>query len=227
MSELVFRDDGRVITKSNFDPAMATLPIGWKHHVVGLDLGRNDPTAIVVVEDKCLPDGNDLGLRTRTVVFHETVQLYSYTDIADFLVKRLAQLHAPKLAIDASGLGQPFSSVLTQAGVEHYAVTMTAGASLKQEGTKVSVAKNLLIENMAVGLETGALTIADDLPQKQELVNEIASFEMKATSAGNLVLDGGGKGHHADRAVALALAYLSTTHLRKQRFAARKLTNWH
>lgn len=33
------------------------------------------------------------------------------------------------------------------------------------------------------------------------------------TSAGNLVLQGGGRGHHADRFVAMSLALLNETHL--------------
>ena len=40
-----------------------------------------------------------------------------------------------------------------------------------------------------------------------ELITEIASFELAPTPAGNLVLQGGGKGHHAGMAVALALAW--------------------
>ncbi|NTT87756.1 hypothetical protein [Tabrizicola fusiformis] len=154
-----------------------------------------------------------LGDRRCTVVFQESIQLYSYTDLADHVARRLSKIPNWTLAIDASGLGGPFSSTLDLAGIEHFAVTMTAGASLSRKGRDVTVAKTLLLENLAVGLETHALTIAHDLPGKQDLLNEVASFELASTSAGNLVLQGGGKGHHADRAVALALAYLSVTHL--------------
>ncbi|PIE13504.1 MAG: hypothetical protein CSA68_11650 [Rhodobacterales bacterium] len=217
---MIHLKDGRVTLPSNADPAAAgTQVTGWVRHHVGMDLGRNDPSAIVVIRDECYPQftgrgfEQELGPRKCTVVFQETVQLYSYTDLADFLARRLGQIPNWALAIDASGLGAPFSSTLDNAGIEHWAVVMTAGASLSKKGKDVTCAKTILLENLAVGLETGALTIAHDLEGKQDLLNEIASFELASTSAGNLVLQGGGKGHHADRAIAAALAYLSATHL--------------
>lgn len=212
--------DGRVVLPSNADPAAAnTVVYGWVRHHVGLDLGRNDPSALVVVRDECFPEFSGrgfeqkLGVRKCTVVYQESVQLYSYTDLADHVARRLQRIPNWSLAIDASGLGAPFSSTLDLAGIEHWSVVMTAGASLSRKGKQVTVAKTMLLENMAVGLETGALRVAHDLVGKQDLLNEVASFELATTSAGNLVLQGGGKGHHADRAIGLALAYLCATHL--------------
>jgi hypothetical protein len=225
--------DGRIVLPSNADPAAAgTVVHGWVRHHVGMDLGRNDPSAIVVVRDECYPQftgrgfEQELGPRRCTVVFQETVQLYSYTDLADFLVRRLGQIPNWTLAIDASGLGAPFSSTLDNAGIEHFAVVMTAGSNLTRKGKDVTCAKTLLLENMAVGLETHFLTVAHDLDGKQDLLNEIASFELASTSAGNLVLQGGGKGHHADRAIATALAYLSATHLDTYTGGQHRLTGW-
>lgn len=219
-SPLQFLADGRVCLPSNADPAAAgTVVYGWVRHHVGLDLGRNDPSALVVIKDTCYPKFSgrgweqELGPRHLTVVFQESVQLYSYTDLADHVARRLARIPNHTLAIDASGLGAPFSSTLDLAGIAHFAVVMTAGANLTKKGKDVTVAKTLLLENLAVGLETRALTIAHDLVGKQDLLNEVGSFELASTSAGNLVLQGGGRGHHADRAIALALAYLSATHL--------------
>ena len=229
-----FLKDGRVVLPSNADPAAAnTVVYGWIKNHVGLDLGRNDPSAIVVVRDECFPEfsgrgfDQQLGPRRCTVVFQESIQLFSYTDLADHLARRLNKIPNWTLAIDASGLGAPFSSQLDLAGIEHFSVVMTAGANLSRKGKSVTCAKTLLLENMAVGLETGALTVAHDLPGKQYLLNEISSFELASTSAGNLVLSGGGKGHHADRAIALALAYLSATHLDTGNLAVQqKLLGW-
>lgn len=227
------RKDGRVVLPSNADPAAAGSTVyGWVKHHVGMDLGRNDPSAIVAVRDECYPHftgrgfEQELGPRKYTVVFQETIQLYSYTDLADFLAKRLHKIPNWSLAVDASGLGAPFSSTLDNAGIEHHAVVMTAGSNLSRKGKNVSCAKTLLLENMAVGIETGALTVAHDLDGKQDLLNEVASFELASTSAGNLVLQGGGKGHHADRAIALALAYLSATHLDTYTGGQHSLTGW-
>ena len=228
-----FHKDGRVTLPSNADPAAAgTYVEGWVKHRVGMDLGRSDPSAIVVIRDECYPQftgrsfEQELGPRKCTVVFQETVQLYSYTDLADFLARRLSAIPNWSLAIDASGLGAPFSSTLDLAGLDHWSVVMTAGANLSKSGKDVKVAKTLLLENMAVGLETRALTVADDLQGKQDLLNEIASFELASTSAGNLVLQGGGKGHHADRAIATALAYLSATHLDTYTGGSYHLHGW-
>lgn len=225
--------DGRVVLPSNADPAAAgSVVYGWVRHHVGMDLGRNDPSAIVVIRDECYPRytgrgfEQTLGQRKCTVVFQETIQLYSYTDLADFLAKRLNQIPYWTLAIDSSGLGAPFSSTLDNAGIEHFAVVMTAGSNLTRKGKDVACAKTLLLENMAVGLETGALTVAHDIDGKQDLLNEIASFELKSTSSGNLVLQGGGKGHHADRAIATALAYLSATHLDTYQGGQYSLHGW-
>ena len=181
MLDLIERPDGRVVLRTNGDPAAAGHTVyGWRRHRVGMDLGRNDPSALVVLRDECLPEltgrgfEQRLGPRRVTVVFEETIQLYSYTDLADYLARRLSQIEHATLAIDASGLGQPFSSVLDQAGIEHWPCVMTAGAKLNRDGRNVTVSKTLLVENMAVGFETGALTIADDLPGKQDLLNEVA-----------------------------------------------------
>ncbi|EAP83967.1 hypothetical protein [Sulfitobacter sp. EE-36] len=221
--EFIFHKDGTVTLPSNSDPAAAgTHKRGWVRHHVGMDLGRNDPSAIVVVRDECYQQftgrgfEQELGPRQATVVFQETIQLFSYTDLADYLAKRLLKIPHWTLTVDASGLGQPFSSVLDQAGIEHLGVVITAGSAITRDGNTVRCSKSLLVENLAAGVETGGLTVADDLGGKQDLINEIASFELTSTSAGNLVLAGGGKGHHADRAIAAALAYLRVTHLGAQ-----------
>ena len=131
------------------------------------------------------------------------------------------------LAVDKmTWFGAPFSSTLDNAGIEHFAVVMTAGANLSRKGKDVTCAKTLLLENMAVGLETQALTVAHDLDGKQDLLNEIAPFELASTSSGNLVLQCVGKGHHADRAIATALAYLSATHLDAYQGGEYRLRGW-
>jgi hypothetical protein len=229
MLDLTYHEDGRVTVNRGADPGVQSIA-GWSRHSVGCDLGRNDPTALVVVKDECLPVLKDellvLGPRRRTAVYHETIAQTSYTDIANYLSRFLFKLRAWVLTIDASGLGGPFSDQLLAAGIEHWAVTMTGGEGMNRNGYKVSCSKNLLLETMASGFETGDLMIAGDLPQKDLLLQEIASFELATTSAGNLVLQGGGKGHHADRAVACALAYLQTERLQKSYVGVGRLRGY-
>jgi hypothetical protein len=219
VSELILLDGGRVALKTHNDPAVERV-LGHDRFFLGLDLGRSDPSALVLLRDKQFPEWQKgrqvLGLRTRTVVYADRVRATAYTDIASHVASMLAKPDLQgrtKLCVDATGLGAPFCDVLTQGGVEHFAMTMTAGASWSRDDHRVTVSKNTLLETLASGFETSALGIAHDLPLKSELMSEIASFELASTAAGNLVLQGGGKGHHADMAVALALAFFASTHL--------------
>ena len=117
--------------------------------------------------------------------------------------------------------------MLTDSGIDHIAITMTAGATWTRKGHRVSFSKNLLLETLAGGSETGALTIAHDLPLKAKLSAEIGSFELSTTAAGNLVLQGGGKGHHADMAVALALAFFASNNLVGGCIGQFRLAGWY
>jgi hypothetical protein len=220
MSELIELPGGRVALKSHFDPAVERV-LGHDRFFLGLDLGRNDPSALVLVRDKQFPEWGGgsrqvLGPRTRTVVFADRIRATAYTDVASHVAAMLAKIDLQgrtMLCVDSTGLGAPFCDVLTQGGIDHIAMTMTAGASWSRDGHRVSVSKNMLLETLASGFETAALGIAHDLPLKTELMAEIASFELATTAAGNLVLQGGGKGHHADMAIALALAYFASENL--------------
>jgi hypothetical protein len=233
MSELIHLDGGRVALKAHNDPAVERV-LGHDRFFLGLDLGRSDPSALVLVHDKQYPEWGKgarqvLGLRSRTVVFADRIRATAYTDIANHVAAMLAKpdLHGrTKLCVDSTGLGAPFCDVLTQGGIEHFAMTMTAGASWTQDGRRVTVSKNTLLETLASGFETSALGIAHDLPLKGELVAEIASFELASTAAGNLVLQGGGKGHHADMAIALALAYFASEHLLPGFTGVGQLEGW-
>lgn len=217
---LQFLPDGRVCLPSNSDPAAAGHVVyGWCAHRCGLDLGRSDPSALVVVRDECFPEFTGrgfeqrLGPRRLTVVWQESCGIFDYSALVDHIARRLSKIPNWTLAIDASGLGAPFSSQLDLAGLDHFSVVMTAGASLTKSGKTVHVSKSLLLENLAVHLENGGLTMAHDLAGKQDLLREISAFQLESTASGNLVLKGGGKGHNSDRAIALSLALLTATHL--------------
>lgn len=234
MSELIYLDGGRVALKSHADPAVERV-LGHDRFFLGLDLGRNDPTAIVLLHDVQLPEwgrGSQqiLGERTRTVVYADRIRQTAYLDIAAHvaaLIENPELKGRTQLCIDASSMGAPFSEVLTQNHIEHLAMTITAGASWRRDGHRVTVAKNLLIECMAGGFERSDIAIAHDLPLKDQLVQEIASFELATTAAGNLVLAGGGKGHHADMAIALALAFFASQNLLPGFTGVGQLENWY
>lgn len=73
----------------------------------------------------------------------------------------------------------------------------------------------------------GTLTITHDLPLRTELMTEITSFELTTPQAGSLVLQGGGRGHHADMAVALALAWFASERLADGVVQEVRLANWY
>ena len=202
MPELEYLDHGRIILPTNGDPAINRVE-GYERYFLGLDLGRNDPTALVLVRDRQLPQWKtsirqELGKRTRTVVLcrpHTRDGLHGHRRACRASCSReRSSRERRRLCVDATGLGTPFCDVLTEGGIDHLAITMTAGASWTRTGHRVTVSKNLLLETLASGFETGALTIAHDLPLRAELTTEIASFELATTQAGNLVLQGGGRG---------------------------------
>lgn len=233
--EVVERADGTLVLPSNADPACAMHQVlGWRRLSVGLDIGGrgDDPSALVIVRSECRPffTGRGfeqaLGLPRYTVVFSETVKCAEATDVVDWLARRLQQLKNWSLTADSSGLGGPVISMIEAAKIPVTAVTMTAGSALNRKGNRVTCSKSILFENAASLLETGQLQIAHNLPERQELMNEITSVEFKETSAGNLVLQGGGRGHHADRFVGLCLALLHETHIGGQRFTTSKIANY-
>lgn len=233
MGDLIDLGAGRVGLRAGPDPAIERVT-GFDRFFMGLDLGRNDPSAIVIVRDTCLPEWEDgyrqrLGDRTRTVVYADRIRATAYTDIAAHVAQVLAKpdLHdRTTLCVDATGLGGPFCDVLTEGGIDHYAMTMTAGAAWSRKGHRVSVSKNVLLETLAGGFETGALQIAHDLPLRSQLMAEIASFELASTAAGNLVLQGGGKGHHADMAIATSLAFFASENLIAGFTGVGRLDGW-
>ena len=89
-------------------------------------------------------------------------------------------------------------------------ITITAGTATSRKGRHYHVAKTVLLGDLANALETRQLQIAHDLPLRDRLMRELESFEVKTTAAGNTVLDARANEHHADLAIAAAIAlYLS------------------
>ena len=64
----------------------------------------------------------------------------------------------------------------------------------------------VLLGDLANGLETRKVIVAHDLPLRDRFMQELESFEVKTTAAGNTVLDARAAEHHADLAIAAAIA---------------------
>lgn len=234
--EVVERDDGRLLLPTNADPAsIGHEKVGFRRLSVALDVGGRgeDPSAITIIRAESRPYMTGRGWEQAltppkyTVVWTETAKLAEATDVVDWTVSILRRLKNWRFSFDCTGMGAPLESMFSQAKVAATPFVMTAGAAHSRDGRRIRVAKNLLFENAATCLENGSLSIACDLPEREALLREIQSVEFQTTSAGNLTLQGGGRGHHADRFVAMCIALFSETHVAPQRFEVGKLQGYY
>lgn len=202
-----------VILPTGNDPAIRRVTGHHRFHI-GLDLGQSDPSAIVVCEDRQYPiwEGGQQRLekRQRSIVYADRIQDTRYVEIARHiaaLTQRSPIANRWTLTVDATGVGRAFVEVLSELGIAHMPVQMVGGMSITSSGRFTNVAKNLLITSLAGAFETQQLTIASDLPSRQQLMIELESFQVKFSASGNQIFDGGGDGHHADMVIAACLAW--------------------
>lgn len=237
MSELIELDGGRLVLPTSADPAGAGHQrVGWRRYSVGLDVGGrgDDPSAVCIIKSESRPYMTGRGWQQAltppeyTVVYTETVRLDDATDVVDWTVGLLRKLKNWSFAFDAGGIGAPLVGMYAAAGVPCTGIVTTAGSAVTRKGNLAYVSKGILFENAATCLETGQLRIAAGLPEmeKQALLSEMQSVEYAETSAGNLTLKAGGKGHHADRFSALCFSLINETHLRTQPLEVRKVSGY-
>lgn len=208
----VFQGDSVILPTGN-DPAIQRVTGHHRFHI-GLDLGQHDPSGVVIIEDRQYPVWANarqaLEKRQRSVVYADRIQDTRYIEIARHiaaLTQRSPIADRWTLTVDATGVGRAFVEVLSELGIAHMPVQMVGGTSITQSGRFTNVAKNLLITSLAGGFETQQLTIAGDLPSRQQLMIELESFQVKFSASGNQIFDGGGEGHHADMVIAACLAW--------------------
>lgn len=218
MTDQHFAFDGETVRlRTGNDPGVQRLT-GHRRYVIAADLGSaKDPTGITIIEDEQLPiptaNGWRMGPRNRTLVFAERLREHRYTEIAEYLralQQKPALIGRSRLALDASGVGRGCSDFLHEANMPHTAIQMVAGSSWRRAGRFINVSKQVLMSELAVALEIGALRIAGDLPAKQDLLVELESFQTKQSASGVQVLDAGGADHHADIAVCLAIGWFTS-----------------
>lgn len=232
---MIERDDGSLVLETPSDPAVAgNMKVGYRRLHVGLDVGGRgeDPSAISIIRSVVRPYLTGRGWEQRltapqhTIVHTEVANLNEATDVVDWIATTMGKLKNASLYFDAGGLGAPLVSMFGQAKIAATPVVSVAGSSMRRDGNVVYVAKTLMLEDMASAFESGTLQIAHNLPDRDRLVNEIQSIQYAETSAGNLVLKGGGRGHHADRAIATAIALLGAQRINAQRVTVSKLRGY-
>lgn len=231
---IVERADGTLALDLPSDPAAeGGRRLGYRRYAVGFDLGGRgeDPSAICILKSEAIPYLTGRGFEQRvtppkhTVVYTSTARLAEATDAVDWVTTILRKLDRRwTFAFDATGMGAPLVSMFGQAKVAATPVIMTAGASMRREGGRIYISKNLMLEQLAIAFENNSLMIAADLPERDDLVREITSIEYQVTSAGNMTLQGGGKGHHADRAIACALSLVAAQHVASNAIEVRRVS---
>ena len=220
MTELVQQGEGLILPCS--DPAVTVVP-GYRRFLVGQDIAQaRDKNAICILLDERIPEwcdtGQQLGKRRREIVNVEYIPHMSYTDLAQ--VTRNLMLDASiagraYLAVDAGGPGRAYCDLLNDRAVQHTRVTITGGENESEHKERAqtynSVGKVRLLSMLNSALHTGELKVGD-FPLRDELRQELESFEADITAAGRMRIDGGTDFSHSDAAIAAALAYWLSDH---------------
>lgn len=161
--------------------ATATVqePLPNREYIMGVDLGRHQDFTVIIIMD------------TRT---HKMVYFDRFNQIDWNLQKARIEAVARRynnatIRIDATGLGDPISGDLRNAGlmVDPYVFTNSS--------------KKVLIENLSLKLEQDAIKII----QVPELIEELESLRWEKTASGNIRYEAP-EGKHDDCVMSLALA---------------------
>lgn len=232
--KLIHMPDGQVINETNHDPAVPRVT-GWQRFWIGADLGQaNDFSAICVIKDECLPTiinkRVELGPQKRTIIFADRFRGVSYVDVVDHMIRlKNAKPFGGKslLVIDGTSIGRVVSDMLQDQNVPHTAVQMTAGQEWRRKGRYVNASKTLMIENTSVLFAAGELKFAHDLPLRGEIEQDLASFSLATTAAGNQVIkQSRNASGHGDLGISLIVAAFASQYLVGQTLTVGKLENY-
>ncbi|WP_246035865.1 hypothetical protein [Aliishimia ponticola] len=218
------------------DPAIPRVT-GYQRYWIGADLGQaNDFSSAVVIKDQCLPvstgSGVVLGSRERTVVYADKFRGVSYVEVVDHLIRlRNAPPFGGKsqLVIDGTSIGRVVSDMLWEQNVDHSAIQMTGGQEWSKKGSRyVNAGKTFMIENLAVLFASGDIKFAHDLPLRDEIEADLASFTMQTTAAGNqIITQSRSAAGHGDLGIALIVGGFASQYLKPQTILVSTLRGWH
>ena len=233
---VVFLPDGRVVNETRQDPAIPRVT-GYSTYWVAADLGQaNDYSAVVVIKDEALPimDGGKVivGPRARTVVYADRFRGVSYVDVVDHLIKlRNAPPFGGKseLVIDGTSIGRVCSDMMWDQGVDHTAIQMTGGQDWSKKSARyVNAGKTFMVENTSVLFASGDLKFAHDLPLREEIESDLASFSITTTAAGNqIITQSRSSAGHGDLGIALIVGAFATQYLNPQTILTGHLRGWY
>ena len=235
MTEPEFHKDGRVTLGTGFDPIIEPV-VGYERFYLAADLGQaNDYTATMLIRDRRVPvyassTRQVLGPRERVVVYADRFRGVSYVDVLGHLLDLMQRPQVAgrvELSIDATGLGRVVHDMAVEKNIPHHAVQMTTGQQWSRNGQYISVGKTLLVETLSVAFSSGELAFAADLPLRKQIEEDLASFTLTTTAAGNqIITQSRTAAGHGDLGIALAIAAFTSQHLRPRVFEQRKLAGY-
>ena len=193
-----------------------TRPPDERRCVIGVDLGQAvDSTAVVIAEQERF-DAEGGRQATRLLVRH--VERLPLGTGYPAVVERLAQIkfnqrpeveaflrRAPML-MDATGLGRPVVEMAKERGLNVVPVVFTGGdrATFDDQSRSWRVPKATLVSSVQTFLQRGRLRLPGGFPETLTLVDELKTFSLRVSAAGNLSFEAEA-GRHDDVVMALAM----------------------
>lgn len=197
---------------------------------VGIDIGqKHDPTAIVVTEVGWR-DVEALGRHHRESVF--TARFLQrlplgmpYPDVAHRLVGLVLKLramnpqHAPRLMVDATGVGAPVVDILRRdlAGIcSLTAVTFNSTDRFERpqrSALDARLGKGYLVSRLQALLQTRRIRLPDNSDEARALEKELRDYEIRVDEAAHMTAGAMKTGTHDDLVTALGLAVLEDVYV--------------
>jgi len=188
------------------------------NYFCGCDLGRKrDPSTLAIIETQYT--GSD---RIYVVPYLKRFRLSMlYTDIASKLVKtdeslkRIAAKRGKQASntfiLDATGLGAPICELVEKklgplADVKRVYLTGGINTTVGSEYNEYHVPKGQLISGLMAAFDSKSIYMTRRSKEIDQIVTELAEFQIHITDQGRDHFDDRGKGHHSDLVIALALA---------------------
>ncbi|WP_300245034.1 hypothetical protein [Antarcticimicrobium sp.] len=98
----------------------------------------------------------------------------------------------------------------------------------KESSRYVNAGKTFMIENLSVLFASGDLKFAHDLPLRDEIESDLASFSLQTTAAGNqIITQSRSAGGHGDLGIAVIVGAFASQYLRPKMVTTHTLRGWY
>jgi hypothetical protein len=102
------------------------------------------------------------------------------------------------------------------------------GTDWTRKGRYVNASKTLMIENLAVLFASGDLKFAHDLPLRQEIEEDLATFTTQTTAAGNQIISQSRNASgHGDLGIGLIIGGFASQYFVQQSLQVSLLRGWY